>query len=329
MRKSLILISLIVVFVVVPSMVCAQALFGKGLFGAKCKDNANQLFFTGGWVHSFDTNYTIESEAGPITTATGVQTGKWAYDFDTFQVGVGMPIALGDEGQYGKIILSGTYALPVSPDGEELLTDLLAPPTTLLARKWSADTTYATLEGLFAYKVYSTWYALAGFRWISWQTSYKNPTDIAGTLFSTVDDEADVSVNGYVPFFGVMTCLRGLTVGAVGVPTTLGTVEHKETIGRFRLKGTGDLNGGYFAEVFIDYSTPTLEMPGLSAGISVYCKASWLRATTDLKMKELSVPVDAQDYDFALQRNLFFVGGKATFDFNIPDLWKSSRIMYY
>jgi hypothetical protein len=329
MRKSLILISLIVVFVVVPSMVCAQMFFGKGLLGKSCKDNANQLFFTGGWVHSFQTGYTIDGQDGNIQAATGVRTGKWAYDYDTFLVGVGMPITLGEEGKYGQIILSGTYGLPVSPDAEEILTDGLVPPTSLLARKWSAETTYGTLEALLAYPVYNTWYALAGFRWVSWQTTYKNPKDSNGGLGSTVDDEADVSVNGYVPFFGIMTSMRGLTVGAVGIPTTLGTVEHKETIGALRLKGKGDFDGGYFAEVFLDYSTPTFEMPGLSAGISVFCKASWLRTTTDLKLEELNTPVDSQDYDFALQRNLFIVGGKATFDFDIPDLWKSTKIMYY
>jgi len=324
MRKSLIFISLIVVLIVVPSMVCAQALFGKA-----CKDDANKFFVTGAWVHSFETGYTIDSEAGNITAATGVRTGKWAYDYDTFQVGFGLPITLGDEGQFGQFIISGTYALPVSSDGEELLTDAAAPPTSLLSRKWSADTTYGTLEGVLAYPVYDTWYALAGFRWVSWQTTYKNPKDSNGGLGATVLDEADVSVNGYVPFIGVMTSMRGLTVGAVGIPTTLGTVEHRETIGALRLKGKGDLDGGYFAEVFLDYSTPTFEMPGLSAGISVFCKASWLRTTTDLKLEELSTPIAPQEYDFALQRNLFFVGGKATFDFTLPDLWKSSRILYY
>jgi hypothetical protein len=329
MRKSLILISLIVVFVVVPSMVCAQALFGKGLFGKACKDDANQFFVTGAWIHSFDTGYSIDGQEGNIQAATGVRTGKWSYDYDTFQVGVGLPVTLGDQGQFGKFILSGTYALPVSPDGEELLTDGAVPATSLLARKWSADTTYATLEGLMAYPVYDTWYALAGFRYVYWQTSYKNPKDSNGGLGATADDDAEVSVHGYVPFIGVMTSMRGLTVGAVGIPTTLGEVEHKETIGALRLKGKGDFDGGYFAEVFIDYSTPTFEMPGLSAGISVFCKASWLRTTTDLKLEELSGPIPPQEYDFALQRNLFFVGGKATFDFALPDFWPSSRILYY
>ena len=166
------------------------------------------------------------------------------------------------------------------------------------ARKWSADTYYATLEGLWAYPIYDTWSALGGFRWVYWQTTYKNPYDVVGG--SLASDEADVTVNAYLPIFGIMTSMRGLTVGAVGFPTTIGRVEHKESFAgnTSRIKAAGDFDGGYFAEIFMEYGVPAYDLPGLSAALTVFGKVSFLRATSNVKLDSIVAGL-SQDYDFA------------------------------
>ena len=318
MRKSLILVFLIVALVVVPAMVSAQALLSLG------KGGDSKFFVTGGWVYSFNTRYSID-EGNGITFAE--RTGDWAYDYNAFQIGLGLPVKLGDEGQYGAFVLGGTLAIPSSHQGEEIFTNAGAPPTTLHARKWSADTYYATLEGIWAYPIYGTWSALGGFRWVYWQTSFKNPYDVVGG--SLAGDEADVTVNAYLPIFGIMTSMRGLTVGAVGFPTTIGRVEHKESFvgNAARIKAAGDFDGGYFAEIFMEYGVPAYDLPGLSAALSVFGKVSFLRTTSNVKLSNVGLGL-SQDYDFALQRNLMVLGAKATFDFDLPS-WPSSRILFY
>ena len=160
-----------------------------------------------------------------------------------------------------------------------------------------------------------------------WQTSFKNPYDVVGT--SLAGDEADVTVNAYLPIFGIMTSMRGLTVGAVGFPTTIGRVEHKESFAgnAARIKATGDFDGGYFAEIFMEYGVPAYDLPGLSAALSVFGKVSFLRTTSNVKLSNVGLGL-SQDYDFALQRNLMVLGAKATFDFELPT-WPSSRILFY
>ena len=165
-----------------------------------------------------------------------------------------------------------------------------------------------------------------GFRWVNWQTSYSNPSNFT---FGAATDGATVDVNGYVPLLGIMTSMKGLTVGAVAFPTTLGTVEHLESIfPANRLEAKGDFNGGYFAEIFMDWTMPAFELPGMEAGLSIFSKISFLRTTADVTFRNLAAPAVTQEYDFALQRNLFFLGAKATIDFEIPD-WPSTRILYY
>jgi hypothetical protein len=318
MRKSLILISLMVVLVAVPTVLYAQSLSFLG------KGGESKFFVTGAWVYSFNTHYSIDG-ADQLTFAE--QTGDWSYDYNSFQVGLGLPIMLGDQGQYGSFLLGGTLAIPVSHNGQEIFTNGGAPPTTLEGRKFSADTYYATLEGIWAYPIYNTWSALGGFRWVYWQTSYSNPFDAVGT--NSAADTGDVTVNAYLPIFGIMTSMRGLTVGAVGFPTTIGTVEHKESFNgsTSRIKATGDFDGGYFAEIFMEYGVPAYDLPGLSAALSVYGKVSWLRTTSDVKLSNVGLGL-SETYDFALQRNLMFIGAKATFDFDLPSL-PTSRILYY
>jgi hypothetical protein len=199
MRKSFALIAVIIALAAIPALSNAQAL--PTLF----QDDMTRINMTGAWVHSFNTRYSYERSEAPFLL---IRTGDWSYNYDSFQLGLGIPFVLGAEGSLGTFVVGGTITIPSISSGEEALRDNAGNLTEF--RKWSADTYYATVEGLWAYPVTGGWSALAGFRWICWQTSYDN----VSSLHTTLPDKADVTVNGYVPFLGVMTNLFGLNIGA-------------------------------------------------------------------------------------------------------------------
>ena len=168
-------------------------------------------------------------------------------------------------------MLGGTIAIPSSASGEE---SFFNGSTLLHGRKWCVSTYYATLDGLWAYPMSGDWFALGGFRWVYWQTSYEGPNTVKGGSAST--DTADVTVTAYLPLLGFSKKMGGLTLGALGFPSTRGSVVHNESFhgSISRIECTGRFDGGYFAEVFAEYG-------------------------------------------FYLQRNLLFLGAKATFEFDL------------
>ena len=271
---------------------------------------------TAAWVHSFNTHYGIDEGLG-MTFAE--RTGDWAYNYDAFQIGLALPISLGDEGRFGTFVVGGTVAIPSSAQGEEIFTNGGSPPATLHARKWTADTYYATAEGLWAYPVLGDWIALAGFRWVYWQTTYTNPFDVRGSSLPT--DTADVTVNAYLPLLGIMSKMGGLTVGAVGFPTALGDVTHYESFNgsNSHIKVSGGFDGGYIAEVFVDYAVSLQDSPILSSAFSAFSKAAFLTTEGVVKLEQTLTGI-SEEYDFRLQRNLLFLGAKGTINFDIAGL---------
>jgi hypothetical protein len=263
------------------------------------------------------TNYEVTDVTPNVT---GVGRAVWDYAYSSFYVAATVPVSL--EG-YGAALLSGSFAIPTASPGRETLyetvTDLL-----LATRRWSADTYWATLEGIWAYPLSNTFTALASFRWVCWQTSYKSPTNELDPGLYAVTDKADVTVNGYVPFVGLMVTYRGLNVGAVGIPTTIGDVLHNEVFGAgpFVLEAKGTFTGGYFFEMFADYSLPvpgTLG-PGFDTDVSLYSKFSLLEIQASPTVRWTGAAVGEEERDFSLHRNLFVIGAKATMNFNLAGL---------
>jgi hypothetical protein len=259
------------------------------------------------------TSYAVSREA-PVLI--GVAQAEYDYEYSSFYTAATLPISMGD---YGAFLFSGSYAIPSGSPGRESLYALGSVP--IANRIWSADTSWATVEGIWAYPLSGTFSALVGFRWVNWQTSYKSPSDFVwgGYLPS---DSADVTVNGYVPFVGLLATYRGLNVGAVGIPTTVGEVEHNEVFGGagLALEAKGTFTGGYFFEMFADYTLPLPGGmgPGIDADLSLFGKCSFLEveATPDLTW----IGVGTEEMDFRLQRNLFIVGAKATLNFNLAGM---------
>lgn len=239
------------------------------------------------------------------------------YGYNAFQAGVGVPLNLGGKGEYGKLILAATIATPCSSPADNVYLSPVGEP--LLSRTFTAKTTYGTIEGLAAVPISATWSALAGFRWMSWQTNYSGPYNQIG--FSNHADRADVTVNGYIPLFGLTGKTGGVTVGAVGVPTLLGDVDHKEEVSQVNfIEAKGTIRNGYFAEVFADYTLPSYDLAGLATTFSVFFKASWLDGTGTVDFKDHSQSyIPSQAFELSLHRTLCFVGARATINFSVSD----------
>jgi hypothetical protein len=228
-------------------------------------------------------------------------------------------------GDYGAVLLSGSLALPSSSPARESAYDDAG--TLIATRRWSADTYWATLEGIWAYPLSGTFSTLGGFRWVCWQTSYKAPVNELGFPTGPVADSGDLTINGYIPLIGLLATYRGLNVGAVGFPTTIGDVEAKEVVlaaGSQFAEVKGTFSGGYFLEVFADYALPFPGGlgPGVDADLSLFGKCSFLeaKATPALRWWFGGAFVAEEDYDFSLHRNLFVVGAKATLNFNLAGI---------
>jgi hypothetical protein len=278
-----------------------------------------KLSVYGGWATNAGmTNYAVSREA-PLVG--GVPLAEWDYEYNSFYAAVTLPVSMGD---YGAALFSGSVALPSSSPGrEKLYTPALALGAT---RRWSADTYWATLEGIWAYPLSGTFSALAGFRWVCWQTSYKSPINELNPALYALTDAADVTVNGYVPFVGLLATYRGLNVGAVGIPTTIGEVEHNEVFSTnaIVLEAKGTFTGGYFFEMFADYSLPLPGGmgPGIDADLSLFGKCSFLevKATPTVSWWQGGVFLGDEEMDFRLQRNLVVLGAKATLKFNLAGM---------
>lgn len=327
-KKTIICVSLLVALVATPMLVSAQVLPGlprlQGLpgFGLPANVSLGNLSVYGGWATNAGmTNYVVSRESA----ITNVGKAEWDYDFSSFYVAATLPVSMGD---YGAALLSGSFTIPSTSPGRESIYTVVPPGFLSNTRRWSADTYWATLEGIWAYPLSVSFSALAGFRWVTWQTSYKSPTNERnGLALYANTDSGDVTVNGYVPFVGLLASYRGLNVGAVGIPTTIGDVEHNEVFGGMfggtgsAMEAKGVFAGGYFFEAFADYALPLPGGmgPGVDADLSLFGKCSFLEVEATTAVRWWGI-LGKQDYDFRLHRNLFVLGAKATLNFNLAGL---------
>ena len=132
-----------------------------------------------------------------------------------------------------------------------------------------------------------------------------------------------MTLNGFQPLFGLVSSWGGLTVGAVGFPRAVGNIDVRESrngggsqsFDRFY----GDLDGGYFIELFtgydLYYSSSTNSFDG---SFSIFFKYSHLRCESTLA-GERTGTVPAQDtFDFLMHRSLYIVGAGVSLSFRSP-----------
>jgi len=322
MKKTVICLSMLVALIATPALVSAEllpglpSLPGTSAFNMPTNLTLGKLSLYGGWATNAGmTNFTVSRTAPGIFPITDVE---WDYAYNSFYMAATLPVSLRD---YGALLLSGSWAIPNSSPCRE--TAYLA-GVMVSQGIWSVDTSWTTAEGAWAYPLSDTFTALAGFRWESWQLSYKS-LDLEFGGFHAPLDTGDATYNAYLPYVGLVATYRGLNVGVIGFPTTFGDVKQFEQWGApFNVEVTAPVGGGYYLEIFGDCALPMPgSLRGLVAGqevdLSLFGKASFLETggTATFRWNLLGL---SEEWDFSLRRNVFLVGAKATWNFNWSNL---------
>lgn len=268
-----------------------------------------------GYVGDFGkTSFSATAQNGP--TLGLLQSAKQSYDISTGWLAASLPITLGD---FGLAQVSASWALPTSARSEEEY-DFGGTPTQ---REWSAKIQWYTFEGLGAIPVYGSTFFVGGYRYDSFATTFTDPGDVLGGIPSVASDEADVNSSLHIPFVGLLFTKSVSNVtwafGAVGFPTLFGNVKYKEAINqttqRF-LDVSGDVNGGYFLELFCEYA-----LKAFGGTFGGYAKFSTVQATSTVTNWNLDVPAlasESAEVNLGLHRNVFNIGGRASIDFDLP-----------
>jgi hypothetical protein len=192
---------------------------------------------------------------------------------------------------------------------------------------WGTNTSWATLEGIFTIPLSCSsggleTYALAGFRWDNWQTTWRNPVRQSGLIGArNGTDVATADVNGYIPYVGLLTRMGGVTFSACAFPAVFGNARHSERVTPAIPGGPvtswGTFKKGYFLETRAEYTLP-VPVGDSDVWFSAFFTYNVLEAGMDINYDDSANPTSKQDFRF--YRKLFVLGGKAELAFAPEDL---------
>ena len=162
------------------------------------------------------------------------------------------------------IMASGWYLFPSGGDAEETYgVGLQANGNGGGNRIWSTSRSWGWIDGAMVLGSQCGLNVIAGFRWDSYSVRLRNPTSANPPLLprGTASDEADLTLNSYIPLIGTQDRCGGpccgLLVRVVGFPWVPGNLRYGETgfLGAgSRLQINGNYDRAYFLEVFSEYS---------------------------------------------------------------------------
>ncbi|MBM4326054.1 MAG: hypothetical protein FJ118_02730 [Deltaproteobacteria bacterium] len=328
MRSGVVLLTAVFALVAAPALVGAQALPGlpglfPGLGGAGCgaDPKASILGAPSGYIgyvgNMGDTRFALDATNLGASRIDSIST-RWRNE--GLWLELALPLRFGPA---GALVLSGSYMVPSQTTAYEQYNRYTS--AAVIYRDWSTSTDWFTAQVLWAYPCGETFAFVAGLRWDSFQVAYSSPTAATGFL-GTTNDSADLKINVYEPFVGgVMSWVyadSALTVGAVGMFTTLGDIKYREGLSQvgvpISVEVSGGFQGGHFIEAWAEY---TRKMFG-NASWGGFAKVSSLQArshlTLDLNANAPGLGLFTQEYDSSFTRNVWIVGGKVAVDLGLP-----------
>jgi hypothetical protein len=230
------------------------------------------------------------------------------------------------------LVVGFSYLFPVNKHSQE--TYELAPPAHRL-RDWTSSTQLWNIQAAITYNVSPTIYAMAGFRYESLLTNFKNPEGGNPALFGS-GDAADLTFSGYMPFLGfqmerTLPSGMGLKTGAWGFPALPGSFEYVETVahGGTRVHGTvqrmtanNEFRSGYFLEGLAELSVPVY---GVQMGAFIKYSAIYGKTNADVNSFVVVPPRTIFDtttlvsyhnhVNVHIERSSWIVGGNVSFSF--------------
>ncbi len=224
------------------------------------------------------------------------------------------------------ILASGWYLFPSSGDAQETYFNGLGilgseQATFGSGRTWSTTRSWGWIDGAVILGSPCGLNLIAGFRWDSYSIKLRDPSPFASNtiLFpiGTSSDEADLTLNSYIPLIGTQCCWGGPCCGllfrVVGFPWVPGNLRYGETINErigTRLQVNGNYDRGSFLEIFSEYSRTC---PGVGC-LGIFARWNYLdvRGSTS---PEILGPVTLR---FGPIRTSWTVGGRLALNFDMP-----------
>ena len=257
----------------------------------------------------------------------GLFGGKHNWDVAGLWLGVEQKINLNET---CGVDLDGWVLIPSNRRGAELeagVTTILVGPgptfTTLEVpvqggRTWNTRTEWWYLDAAGTCAFCTPFKAIAGFRYEHFSVRFDNPSN-PYNVASTTADEADLTINSYLPYVGLQTSVGGpasnVSVRVIGFPWAPADVTHSETgisgIGS-RIDSTGNWNRSYFWEVFAEYNRSV----AANMGIGAFFRWNLLHGQTDLSTTLPSGIAVSSDASF--DRNTMTFGGSFSLNFASP-----------
>ncbi|MCA1959684.1 MAG: hypothetical protein LDL33_02725 [Desulfomonile sp.] len=188
-------------------------------------------------------------------------------------------------------------------------------------RNWDTAPQWWNVDVSGAYMLLPSAAVIGGFRFDSFQTVFKDPSN--ANFATTATDRADINLVAYIPYIGVLathgTSTGATTASIIGFPAVPGYVTYHESLsagGGLGISARGPFDAGvsYFLEASLEHA----HRIGANGSIAAFAKWNVLRAKGRPKYEVNAVGgglIGEEPYDFLLNRQAFILGARVQFDF--------------
>jgi len=221
------------------------------------------------------------------------------------------------------VVAKGTWLVPLRGSAFEELGFFLPPPWPKATRSWSTYPQWYSIDGAIRYALTDAVWGIAGFRFDSFATSFRNCSDISGVAALLPSDEADCASMSYIPYVGLMVSYgSALRASFVASPRVAGIAQYRETFGGdTRWDGKGAMDRGYFGEFSVEYggNLPRGRLALLIKWIALYnCAPLHVDVLTTGNPGAHSSPTAPFSLPFVLDRRNWVIGASFAIDFAGP-----------
>jgi len=237
---------------------------------------------------------------------TNLRDYRWNVGFYGLQLAAEAPYQASDA---VTVLVSGSWLVPFKATGveERWLTGFDQ------TREWSAKPQWYTLNATGEYKLNESTAFLGGFMYDNKRITLKDPDSIAAFGWRP-GDTTDITLATYIPYLGISSTYGGITAGFATFPYLFGDVKvaYNETFNAlpalYDTKAT--ISRGYFIQTWVEFNTTRA-----GANIGAYAAYNLLHANAS---SSLNVPGFSGDYGLTVDRQIWMLGAKFAFSFNLP-----------
>lgn len=213
-----------------------------------------------------------------------------------------------------------TILVPVNDDDSEDRIFIRVTTDTGFSRSFETDPDWWYVDAMGYCGCSRTFTVVGGFRYDHFSTRFKNPRD-ATLVTGTPQDLGDVTVNSYLPYFGIQYLVGGSTgsinVRLIGFPYVPANVTHSETGesgATTRVQVKGNFSRSYFWEIFAQADKKIFG----DANIGAFLRWNWLHGQAQLNTDILGTSIGGLDASAFFDRNTITVGGSFSLNFASP-----------